>query len=221
VFSPCGGFPQVIRASVIDAAEAWFVSPERPRPAPAVLSYWDRLVEEWLSDPRFPLLVRKSGSRGCEHSHASSGRTVVCADNSPAHWTLAMALAGETPTVDELLQALESAAWPVVFALSKADAAKLPRYRGVMARSARGKALNVAGWKVCHIRGVADESRGADLDGLSIQSLVEHSRRFLAPSNMFLVPNSHAGFGELPEVLEVFARHATDNRNALTAHPVT
>lgn len=208
----CGGLPPVIRSSVVDAAEAWFASPERPRPAPAVLSYWDRLVDEWLSDSRYPLLLRKSGSRGCEHSHASSGRTLVCADNSPAHWTLAMALAGEKPTLDDLVQALDSGSWPVVFALSRADAAKLPRYRGVMARSPRGKALNVAGWKVCHIRGVADASRGADLDSLSIESLVEHSRRFLAPSNMFLVPNSHAGFGELPEVLEVFARRTTERR---------
>jgi hypothetical protein len=215
----CCGFPQAIRSSVIDAAEAWFVSPERPRPTPAVLSHWDRLIDKWLSDRRFPLLVRKRGNRGCEHSHASSGRTVVCADNSPAHWTLATALAGETPEVNDLLRALESGAWPVVFALSKAEAAKLPRYRGVMARSGRGKALNVGRWKVCHVHGIADESPGADLDGLSIESLIEHSRRFLAPSNMFLVPNSHGGFGELPEVREVFARHATENRNAQTPYP--
>ncbi len=221
VIPSCSGFPEVIRSSVVRAAEAWFVSPERPRPTSDVVSHWDSLVDEWVSDARFPLLVRKSGNRGCEHQHASSGRTVVCADNSPAHWTLAMALAGEKPTLNALLRALESGEWPVVFALSKAEAAKLPRYRGVLARSTRGKALNVAGWKVCHIRGVADDSRGADLDGLSTESLMEHSRRFLAPSNMFLVPNSHAGFGELPEVREVFARHVAENRNARSAQLAT
>lgn len=202
----CTGLPGSIRSAVTRAAEEWLVSPQRPRPTEDSAQHWDSLIETWIRDPRCPLLVRKSGNRGCEHPHTKSGRVVVCTDNSPAHWTLAAAIGGERPTVADLLAALESGEWPVVFALSKAEAAKLPRYRGIMARSRRGKALNVSGWKVCHILGVAEGSRGCDLEALSVDALVEHSRRFLSPSNMFVVPNSHAGFGELPEVRAVFGR---------------
>lgn len=206
---PCVGLPDSMLAALSRAAEEWFASPERPRPSDDVVRHWDALIHEWVHDPKLPLLVRKSADRGCEQEHAGSGRVIVCTDNSPAHWALASAISGDKPDVRQLLEALESGEWPVVFALSKVEAAKLPRYRGVMARSKLGKALNVAGWKVCHTHGVADGSRGADLEKLPLAALIEHSRRFLSPSNMFVVPNSHAGFGELREVREVFAGATT------------
>lgn len=168
------------------------------------MRHWDALVAEWIDNPRCPLLVRKGGDRGVEHRHAS-GRTVVCVDNSPAHWTLASAIREARPTCRDLLSALESGEWPVVFALSKAEAAKLPRYRGFLARSTAAKALNQGEWKVCHIDEVGLGQKGAVGD-IGLSTLREHCRRLLAPSNMFLVPNSHAGFGELPEVVAAFRR---------------
>jgi hypothetical protein len=208
----CTGLPSTIGSAVTRAGEEWFASPNRPRLSDDVARHWDALIENWVCDSKYPLLVRKSANRGCEQLHSASGRVVVCTDNSPAHWTLAGAISGRKPTLAELLAALESGEWPVVFAISKAKAAKLGRYRGVLARSKLGKALNVGGWKVCHIDGVADGSRGADVEALPLPALMEHSRRLLSPSNMFVVPTSHAGLGELPEVRDVFARHACEDR---------
>ena len=177
---------------------------ERPRPAPEVVGHWDALVAEWIANPRCPLLIRKSGDRGVEHRHPS-GRAVVCVDNSPAHWTLASAIRGERPSCAQVLAALEIGEWPVVFAMSKAEVAKLPRYRGVLARSKAAKALNDGEWKVCHIDEVGMRAKGSVTE-MSITTLREHCRRLLAPSNMFVVPNTHAGFGELPEVVAAFRR---------------
>lgn len=196
-----------MRLHMTSLAEEWLASPDRPRPAHNVAKHWDALVEGWVTDPSCPLLIRKStklNPRGCEVRH-SSGRAIVCVDNSPAHWTLASAIAGDTPTLDELRVALESGEWPVVFAMSLAEAKQLPRYRGILARSARAKVLNKGRWKVCHIEEVGLRSKGG-VESFPIDVLVEQCRRLLSPSNMFVVPNSHGGFGELPEVVEVFRR---------------
>lgn len=201
------GFPDSIRLPIVRLAEEWFASPDRPRPVPEVAKFWDALVERWVNDPSCPLLIRKStktNPRGGEVQHPS-GRTVVCVDNSPAHWTLASAIAGETPTLEGLRTALESGEWPVVFAMSLADVERLPRYRGILARSERAKELNKGRWKVCHIEEVGLRSKGG-VESFPIDVLVEQCRRLLSPSNMFVVPNSHGGFGELPEVVEVFRR---------------
>lgn len=198
------GIPESICAALTAAAQDWRESPARPRPTEATVRYWDELVDGWVRDPRNPLLVRRSGNRGCEESHRA-GRTIVCVDNSPAHWTLACAIADVRPTAAELLQALESGEWPVVFAMKKAETARRPRYSGLLGRSVRGRTLNAGAWKVCHIEEVGLGTRGA-VSELPLPALIEASRRLLSPSNMFLVPNSHAGFGELPEVVGVFRR---------------
>ncbi|MFH1464655.1 MAG: hypothetical protein ABIO70_09735 [Pseudomonadota bacterium] len=197
------GLPEELREHLRVLARQWRDSPARPRPSPEVEAHWDTLIAAWVQDPRCPLLVRRSGDRGSEYRHRS-GRAVVCVDNSPAHWTLACAIQGLQPSLDEVIEALESGRLPVVFALSKAEAARLPRYRGVLARSPEARALNDGGWKVCHIRPVGLRTRGA-VTTLPIGDLVAHCRNLLSPSNMFLVPNRHGGFGELPEVGEVFA----------------
>lgn len=198
------GLDHAVTSTLMAAAESWLTSTLRPRPTPEGLRYWNLLIDEWVENPNFPLLIRKAGDRGVELLHPT-GRSVVCVDNSPAHWTMASAIHGEPPPCTELLAALVTGEWPVTFAMSKAEVAKQPRFRGVLARSAIGRALNHGEWKVCHIDEVGLHSK-ATLKELSIAILKEHCRRLLKPSNMFLVPNSHAGFGELPEVIAAFRR---------------
>ncbi len=199
-----GGLPQSIHSALASAAREWFASRDRPRPTSTVVRYWDALIEKWVRDRRNPLLVRKNdGKRGCEQHHAASGRVVVCTDNSPAHWTLAMAISGERPRLADLRAALESGEWPICMALRRAEAQNRPKYRGVLNASRQGRILTREGWKVCHIQGLRSELRGG-IDALPIEALMEQSRRFLSPSNMFVVPKTHSGFGELPEVLEYF-----------------
>ena len=65
--------------------------------------------------------------------------------------------------------------------------------------------LNTLGWKVCHIEPVGMRKQGAMAE-FPLAELKSHMRRFLSVGNMFLVPKTHAGLGELPEVLEVFKR---------------
>jgi len=202
--SRSNGLPEPLSATLASAAQDWFASPDRPRPQADVVRHWDSLVEAWVSHRSMPLLVRKSGDRGVERRYPS-GRAIVCVDNSPAHWTLACAIAGDRPTVEDLHSALTSGEWPVMFAMSKAEVAQLPRYRGLLSRSERARALNDGQWKVCHIDEVGLRGRGS-VETFPLSTLVEHCRRLLAPSNMFLVPNSHAGFGELPEVVKAFRR---------------
>ncbi len=204
VIPRASGFEKSLSGMLSGAADGWVASTERPRPSSEHVRHWDALVGLWIEDPKLPLLIRKSGDRGLERRHPT-GRQVVCVDNSPAHWTLACAIRRQTPAVEELLAALQSGEWPVVFAMSKAEVAKLPRYRGVLARSEAAKAINDGQWKVCHIDDVGLRTKGAVTE-VGITTLKEHCRRLLAPSNMFLVPNSHGGFGELPEVVEAFRR---------------
>lgn len=199
------GFPPSIQTTLEASALEWRNSPSRPRAAPAVAAHWDSVVAEWVATPTLPLFVRKSMKgtpRGLEVRHAS-GRSLIYVDNSPAHWTLASAIAGQTPTVAQLLAALECGEWPVMFIASKAETAALPRYRGILSRSAMGKTLNDAKWKVCHIHPVGLRSR-TQIESFPLEALLEHCRRLLSPSNMFVVPTSHGGFGELPEVIKVF-----------------
>ncbi len=56
-------------------------------------------------------------------------------------------------------------------------------------------------WKVCHRRKVALRGRGP-VNQRSIDHLQAHFRDFLSPSNMFLVPLTLAGLGELPHFIK-------------------
>lgn len=63
---------------------------------------------------------------------------------------------------------------------------------------------NTLGWKVCHRRKLALPGRGS-VKQRNIVDLQSHFRDFVAPSNMFLVPNVLSGLGELPHFIEAVA----------------
>jgi hypothetical protein len=101
--------------------------------------------------------------------------------------------------IDEMARADQI---PVAMALT-AEEKETATYQCIMARVPQN--LNALGWKVCHIDKVSLGHRGR-LETCNLGTIVDRFRRFLSPSNMFVVPKAWAGLGELPEVVEVARR---------------
>ena len=171
----------------------WAASPYRPRPSSEALARWDEFLDTWMMS-RLPLLLRDGRRRG-ETVDCTSGRSVIFGDNSPANWVFALALAGETPDLSLWTGETIGAHVPLTF----------------VTKGAAGKRdLNKFGWKVCHINPVSDRGR-YDIATAPTHLLEGEFRRFLSPRNIFLIPKSISGAGELPEVVEaVRAFEATD-----------
>jgi hypothetical protein len=177
--------PTELREPLLAFASTWAASPLRPRVKPDVAHAWDALLHEWIHTPTLPLFVRKdSARRGPALTH-SSGRTLVACDNSPAVWAFTLALEGTCPTLAEVAVLAANGGIPLEFA-------ELERFR----------AFYTAGWKLAHVDGVGLRTR-TPLEKLPLDTLKEHLRRLLSPSNHFVVPKVWAGLGEIPEVIEV------------------
>ncbi len=187
---------EVIRL-IEQAAALWRISKKRPSPAANVLDNWDRLLNDWVADDSMPLLIRKGGlSRGQVVQH-KSGRTLVPTDNTPAHWSLSLTLDGVVPSLDECRAQLESGALGVALAF-KGDERKQAAYHGILK-----KYKNLTKWRICHIEPVSDASK-TPLPERNIADLLEHSKRFLRPRNMFVVSRS-SGLGEVGAFIRAFA----------------
>ena len=191
---------------VADLGRAWAASIDRPQVSQRVLEHWDGVLLEWASAHDAPLLVRKYGShqfgRGSAHLHAT-GRTLVPVDNAPANWCLASALLGRTPTLSELIQALETGELPIAMILKRGER-EAATYSGRLSGGDDVPNVNSLGWKVAHIDPVGLRTR-APITEIAIEVLQAHHVRLLSPANMFLVPKSHGGLAELPEFLAAFA----------------
>ena len=182
--------PGEMPALVRQLADAWAQEPSRPRPSSSVLAHWDSLVKTWSEDATLPLLVRKVASnRGSVLTHAS-GRQIVPTDNSPAHWSFALAVLGEKPTLEWVRHQLESDAIPVAMIL-KASERAAAKFKCSLGRVVNP---NAAGWKVS--QGLAS---AGSVETTPEPRLREHFIRFISPRNMFVIPTSYAGLGELPE----------------------
>lgn len=193
--------PSELTRSARQLAEAWIHDPTRPTVAEDVRVHWKRLVEEWIQNADMPLYVRKfRGNRGQELTH-TSGRILVPVDNSTAHWAFASALQGQTPSLPDVRALMERDEMPVAMAFTKVEreAARFTCNRNQVN-------LNTLGWKVCHIEPVGMKSRG-EITQLPIEVLLKHFRRYLSPTNMFLVPKIWSGLGEMPEMIEASAKH--------------
>jgi hypothetical protein len=181
-----------LRGLLADLGRRWATSRYRPRPSPESLKRWDKLLEWWeISD--LPLLLR-TGDRNLvgKPTRGASGRKIFFADNTPAWWSFGLALEEHAPDISQ---------WT-------ADdvCANVPL--GMMMRGGRlRRDVNQEGWKVCHIERVSDGSRRAPVETLDDATLRARFRRFISPLNMFLVPKSHAGLGELPEVIAAVREH--------------
>lgn len=194
--------PAELRDPLLAFASAWSSSPLRPRVRPEVARAWDALLHEWIHTPAIPLFIRKdSARRGPAPTHPT-GRTLVPCDNSPAVWAFSLALEGECPTLAEVAALAANGGIPAEFP-------KLGRFG----------AFYTAGWKLAHVDGVGLRTR-VPLEELPLDTLQEHMRLLLSPSNHFAVPKVWAGLGEIPEVIEVIrAADAQARRDA--PRPVT
>jgi hypothetical protein len=61
--------------------------------------------------------------------------------------------------------------------------------------------LNSEGWKVCHIDSVSCP-KAKKIAAFPLEKIADGFKRFLSPRNMFLIPKSFSGAGELEEVID-------------------
>lgn len=195
--------PHSIKNGIVTAASGWFGDPLRPRLPEEIVVRWDTLLDEWVAAEDLPLIVRRPrNNRGHLLRHIS-GRSIIPSDNSPAHWSIALAFGGCCPSLDQVRETLSTDALPVAMAF-KAEERLGARFRCTR-RAVRGP--NDLGWKVAHIENVGIGYAG-DILSLPLAQIGGHMKRFLAPRNMFLVPKDYAGVAETPEFLAAFATRA-------------
>lgn len=188
--------PTELRESILAFASAWAESQLRPRVQPEVAHAWNALLHEWIHTPALPLFVRKDAARRGPAPMHPSGRSLVPCDNSPAVWAFTLALEGYCPTLGEVASLAANGKIP-------AELTKLGRFR----------ALYKAGWKLAHVDGVGLGTR-TPLEEVPLDTLKEHLRLLLSPSNHFAVPKVWAGLGEIPEVIEIIRTWDAQARQA-------
>lgn len=188
-----------LEAVIEQFAALWFTSPHRPRVGAECSARWDALLDAWIGAGDLPLLIRAgAGKRRGQAPPHESGRLVVCTDNSPAHWSLALALQGKCPTLDEVRALFAADRLPVCMAMSG-----LERVSAKYRCNRQALNLNTLGWKVCH-REPVGERRPQISERAPLERITSHFGRFLRPANMFLVPKKWAGLGELVGVIRAF-----------------
>jgi hypothetical protein len=191
--------PEDIDKQVKILASIWAKHSLRPRLDAAVARHWDELIDAWSADSSLPLLIRKQEkgiARGEPIQH-EFGRELVLTDNSPASWSYMLAYGKSTPSLTDIRNQLERDEIPVAM-VTDGGMIERSRYKCNRIRSNDRKAQL---WKVCHRHKVALEGRGS-VTQRPIAHLQAHFRRFLAPSNIFLVPLELGGLGELPHFIE-------------------
>jgi hypothetical protein len=203
--------PASIRHGVELAAAAWFDDPKRPRLSEEMLARWDALVDQWVLSSDLPLLIRKArNNRGHLIEHFT-GRGIVPTDNSPASWSMALAYADVCPTLAEVQGMFVADQIPIAMVIKREEKLNA-RYRCVRHTIA---GPNSMGWKVAHINDVG-LGHTADLESVDLSQLIGHFKRFLSPSNMFLVPKDYAGVAETPEFKAAFCQRAIVETNSAT-----
>jgi hypothetical protein len=152
------------------------------------------LIDDWATSD-LPLVVRKGGGvRGGIVTH-SCGRTIILSDNSPAQWVFMRAYQQTRPSLDELRSLLHKI--PFAFVATRAGKSKTT-YKGTLQV---GDNLGKRGWKLCHIDPIGLRTR-EPVESLPIEKLLDRFRLLMRPSNLFVVPLSLAGLGELPELID-------------------
>lgn len=197
--------PEAIEGLLSQLAEAWAGSDIRPRVSPEIAAHWDALIEQWLVCGDLPLFVRRWGraeARGQIVPHAS-GRQLVPSDNTLANWVFVQAYAGIRLSIEDIRGLIKRRELPVALAL-KTSERPLAEFRGLRSGFENPNDL---GWRVCHKHPVGIRTRGS-LGSLPIDEIHRHFRHFLSPSNMFLVPKTLGGLGELLHMCAVMKGRA-------------
>jgi hypothetical protein len=184
--------------------EAWATSPQRPRLDKEIVSKWSSLLETWIASQDLPLLIRKSSeSRGTEILHCS-GRSLIPTDNSPAQWVFSLALKEECPSIEEIRGLYKADQIPIAMALKKVEKERA-KYKCPLTACVN---LNRLGWKLAHIRPIGLKHH-KPLAETPLEDILTHFHYFLSPSNLFVVPLSIGGLGELDQVTRAIAANNT------------
>jgi len=197
-----------LTAQLYAVAKAWCDSPSRPRPGDEVIRAWEQLIADWASSEDLPLLVRRA-VRGMAMGSVTvheSGRSLVPCDNSPAQWVFCLAMRGMVPSLEEVRSLLESDQVPVSMVRTKQQ-----RVDSIHKCTLSGSPewnLNTLGWKLAHIDKVGLGTR-RPIESVPMNKITDHFKRFLSPSNMFVVPLSSAGFAETVGALRAFGNRQT------------
>lgn len=130
------------------------------------------------------------------------GPIMIPVDDSPPHWSLILALAGEKPDLAFIQQAIPEDQIPVVMTFKKVEKAEARQRR---TRTASPN-VNDAGWKLGHIRRVGLNNKNR-LEKMDIQVLQDHLIHRMSPSNMFLVPKFLSGIAERNIIIKAIRRH--------------
>jgi hypothetical protein len=200
--------PDDIALGIKQLATLWARHADRPRIDSAILASWDKLITAWIDDKQLPLLIRKDGNshmRGTESCH-QSGRSLVRADNSPAWWSYALAYSGECPSIPDIHRFLDRDEIPIAFTL-KAEEKAHSKYKCTSNKILNPNNPNKLRWKVCHRHKIGINLRGS-IEKMPIANLETHFRRFISPSNLFLVPGILGGLGELQQFIDAIGHEA-------------
>jgi hypothetical protein len=192
-----------LSAKVRELVAYWLDSPEHLEHCPAlpILRRWEGVINTWVSDARYPLLVRRGAttSGGQRQVHAATGRALTACDNSPAEWIFRLALAGTVLTAEEMLRRLTDRSLPRV--------QKLPVNRFLGAHDETDTLCEYTGsfnqlptfadenYHVAHIVGIGMDKKG-EITDLPMSMLMLHSRRLLSPANIVLVRSDLKGIAE-------------------------
>jgi len=121
---------------------------------------------------------------------------LIKVDNSPAQWAFSMACDNKTPILKDLVTDLNNGNIPIAMVLSKSAV-----YRGSITNSIYN--VNKQGWKLAHIDHVGLYTR-QPVEDISINKLIEHHKKLLSPSNMFVVPKEYGEIAEIDAFINVF-----------------
>lgn len=189
-----GIFPSEITEMIKELGRKW--NQIRPKFDPDVEREWDEIIDAWVNDVDTPLIIRKSSSfRGSEIVH-NSGRRIILSDNSPAQWVCYLSLCGKVMSLPEIRQALIEDRIPFALALTREEKA-----RSTYKETLKDYSINKLGWKLCHKEPVGIGNI-RDPKSKNIGIIIDHFKRFMKPSNFFLVPNERGALGELKEFID-------------------
>lgn len=182
-----------IRNQISSVGRLWRNSEHNPKISSGIVDAWDMLVDDWIKDQNMPLIVRRSKElRGHIYEHPS-GREIIVSDNTVAIWVSYNVLSGKIETLPHIKELLESNEFPITFAFKK-DEVKGAKYTKTLGKYALKE------WKVCHIDAIGLNTKNR-IEDIPIQVLEEHFRKYASPKNMFLLPQSIGGLGEISEFI--------------------